>query len=68
MVDKAYTVIQGTELFVTACLDWNAMASDRWTDLKDHFTKAYKAFLIIDLGPTTHHGYARNMVVPGFSM
>ena len=50
MVNKAYTAIQETELFATACLDWNIMASNRWIDLQDHFTKAYEAFLVTSIG------------------
>ena len=33
-------------LIVIVCLEWKAMASDRWINLKDHFTKAYEAFLV----------------------
>ena len=46
MVDKVYTAIQETGLFSTACLDWNVMDIDRWSDLKDHFTEAYEAYLV----------------------
>ena len=68
MVDKVYTAIQETGLFSTACLDWNAMAGDRWIDLKDHFTKAYKAYLVTSTGSLAQHGYANNMVAPGLPM
>ena len=68
MVDKVYTAIQEMRLFATMCLDWNVMASDRWIDLKDHFVKAYEAYLVISAGSLAKCGYASNMLAPGISM
>ena len=68
MVDQAYTVIQETGIFLTACLGLNIMASNRWINLKGHFTKAYEAYLVTNAGSSTQHGYASNMVVPGLPM
>jgi hypothetical protein len=68
LIDKAYTAIQETGLFATACLEWNVMESDRWIDLKDHFTEAYEAFLVTSAGSAAQHGYASNMLAPGLPM
>jgi hypothetical protein len=64
MVNKAYTAIQETGLFVTICLDWYAMTSDRWIDLKDHFTEAYdyETYLVTSAGSLAQHGYASNVL------
>jgi hypothetical protein len=62
MVDKAYTATQETGVSATVCLDWNVMESDRWVDLKDHSTKAYKAFLVTSAGSTFQHEYSSNML------
>ena len=68
MANKAYTVIQETGLFSTACLGRNTMAGNRWIDLKDHFTEAYEAYLVTSAGLLAQHGYASNMVALGFPM
>ena len=68
MANKAYTVIQETGLFSTACLGRNTMAGNRWIDLKDHFTEAYEAYLVTSAGLLAQHGYASNMVAPDLTM
>ena len=52
MANKVYTDIQETGLFLTTCLHWNTMAGDRWSNLKDHVTKAYIAWLYTQHGQT----------------
>ena len=53
---------------MTACLEWNSLASQRWVNLKHHFTKAYEAFLVTGAGMATQHGYASNMLALGLPM
>ena len=62
IVDKVYTAIQETGLFSTACLDWNALTSQRWVGFKDHFTEIYVAVLVTGTGSAAQHGYTNNMM------
>ena len=65
MVNKAYTTVQEMRLFATTCLSWNVIASDRWINLEDHFTNAYKAYFVTSSGFLVQHGYTNTMLAPG---
>ena len=68
MAEMAYTVIQETGLFMTACLDCNITGGNMWINLKDHSTKTYDTLLVTSTGSNAQHGYTRTMLSPGLPM
>ena len=56
MAEMAYTVIQETGLFMTACLDCNITGGNMWINLKDHSTKTMIPYSSQVQGPTLSTG------------